>query len=312
MYMVYLVCVCHYWYFLNINFGVIIIKEESAMDIPQKYFKNDTFSRNITNNVMEGTLSCGFLRKCDYNYHPLKLKFNFYGGVLVLNGNGTYIDATGKQTPLTPGCYIQRMPEVEHITIADPSSNWLEFYICFGATVYNSLVNLGLLNNVPILNPGITPVIFNTCLHLAGCFKHYPEYKKSQLLLYTLDFAMTIFQLSKQGLVNSNSHQQMKKACELLCDKTNTYQSPHDIAAALGLSYETFRKKFHTTYNTSPTAFQLDYKINKSKTLLEDTDMSLNEIALIFGFADAFSYSKAFKKRCGISPYEYRKLQFMY
>lgn len=47
--------------------------------------------------------------------------------------------------------------------------------------------------------------------------------------------------------------------------------------------------------------------IEKAKTLLEDTALSVGEIALKLGFTDPLYFSRLFKKHCGISPKSYRE-----
>jgi two-component system response regulator YesN len=48
-------------------------------------------------------------------------------------------------------------------------------------------------------------------------------------------------------------------------------------------------------------------KINKSKELLETTNMKTNEIAAQVGFADHSYYSRVFRKEVGCNPKDYRK-----
>lgn len=48
-------------------------------------------------------------------------------------------------------------------------------------------------------------------------------------------------------------------------------------------------------------------RIWHAKNLLEQTDLTIQEISVSVGFVDAFYFSKAFKKLAGISPNQYRK-----
>lgn len=50
------------------------------------------------------------------------------------------------------------------------------------------------------------------------------------------------------------------------------------------------------------------FRINQGKKYLLETQKRIGEIGELCGFADAFCFSKAFKKQCGISPQEFRKL----
>lgn len=51
-----------------------------------------------------------------------------------------------------------------------------------------------------------------------------------------------------------------------------------------------------------------DLRTDEAQILLTETDHSLEEIASLVGFKDYFYFSKVFKKKCGYSPKEYRKI----
>src|SRR5699024_12883156 len=50
-----------------------------------------------------------------------------FRSLLLLSGEGTYIDKDGKSTRIYPGCFIQRIPYVRHSTITKEDGKWLEF-----------------------------------------------------------------------------------------------------------------------------------------------------------------------------------------
>lgn len=54
-------------------------------------------------------------------------------------------------------------------------------------------------------------------------------------------------------------------------------------------------------------SFLQEVRLEKSRVLLRDTRLSVQEIAVRIGFFDTAHYSHAFKERYGISPLEYRK-----
>lgn len=51
-----------------------------------------------------------------------------------------------------------------------------------------------------------------------------------------------------------------------------------------------------------------DLRTEEARDLLTKSDHSLEEIASLVGFKDYFYFSKVFKKSCGYSPKEYRKI----
>lgn len=65
-------------------------------------------------------------------------------------------------------------------------------------------------------------------------------------------------------------------------------------------------RNFKNKFNTTPSAYQLQLKINYGKHLLKDSD-DIVDIALKSGFYDQAHFTKEFKKAYGITPLQYRK-----
>ena len=84
--------------------------------------------------------------------------------------------------------------------------------------------------------------------------------------------------------------------------------SVDDLAAAAGLQRSRFAERFKAWSGRPPMAFLRRYRIDRAAELLDqETDRSLASIADACGFADAFSFSKAFKAELGMSPSAYRQ-----
>lgn len=277
------------------------------MRIPKSLYVNDTVHRSLTNDSVNGTLSCGFLVKPNSGYTERDLIFKNYGALILLDGSGTYSDAAGYQFTLNPGAYVQRLPGRPHTTIVNSTGNWLEFFVCFGKSTYETLLSLNLITDTPVIFPGTDPQILTKCIYLLECFKKLPDEQLPMLYTYAQNWVMDMYSSSKYNGLDYTGHENMKKACDLLYQMTPEFFTGAEIAEQIHMNYESFRKKFKFIYGISPLSYQLNYRINYAKSLLLDTTKSVNEIALICHFADAFAFSKAFKNRCKISPNDFRK-----
>lgn len=67
-----------------------------------------------------------------------------------------------------------------------------------------------------------------------------------------------------------------------------------------------FIRFFKNHLGMTPKAYIYERRLEKAKQLLNASDMTIGEIARATGFHDIFHFSKAFKKRLGIAPSEYR------
>lgn len=63
---------------------------------------------------------------------------------------------------------------------------------------------------------------------------------------------------------------------------------------------------FKNAYNKTPYDFYLEKKLEKSKTMLINTNLQIQEISRKLAFSDTHYYSRLFKKNYGISPQSYR------
>lgn len=276
------------------------------MEIPKKYFINDTVHRCL-NDGSNGNISCGFLHKPNANFTQRHLVRSEYGAFILLCGSGTYIDEAGNSTPIKPGCFVQRLPNIPHSTIVDSTGDWLEFFICFDAKTFNTLTGLNLLQDAPVIKSALSPLLLQKCILLIELFKKTPQDQISKLYIAALDFVFFIFSESKYLNSRASEQKLMAKACELLCTSEPYFLSPKQVADALHIGFESFRKKFKQHYQISPGAYQSNYRINYSKTLLLNTQKTISEVAYICQYSDAFSYSNAFKRQCGESPNHFRK-----
>lgn len=65
-------------------------------------------------------------------------------------------------------------------------------------------------------------------------------------------------------------------------------------------------KLFSKYIGQSPNNYLINYRLQKSKSLLKNTDISITEIALETGFCDSSYFTKLFRKHYGVTPTEYR------
>ena len=64
---------------------------------------------------------------------------------------------------------------------------------------------------------------------------------------------------------------------------------------------------FKEEFGISPISYQLNRRIEESCYLLQQTNMSLSEIAQVLGFSSSSYFSQLFRKAKNISPSDYRK-----
>lgn len=79
------------------------------------------------------------------------------------------------------------------------------------------------------------------------------------------------------------------------------------IADAAGISEREATRCFQSAIGQSPMEYLIQYRLNQSKKLLMESDLTITEISYLCGFTDSAYFGKAFRKEYGMTPSNYRR-----
>jgi len=79
-----------------------------------------------------------------------------------------------------------------------------------------------------------------------------------------------------------------------------------EIAAHVGLSERHLTRCFQQEVSVTPMTYLNRYRIRQAKTLLENGDMGITEIAMAVGFSSGGYFTRVFRQEMGISPRAYQ------
>lgn len=275
------------------------------MQVPEKYYCNKTTHRTLLQNADDpanNQISCGFLCKSNLQRVQRDVLFQNYGGLYVISGTGVYVDAvTGKAYPIQPGCVVQRMPGKRHHTLIDEGARWLEFYFCAGRAVFEMLVQLKLATDEPVFHAGESMEIFRKLLLYQALMERTGDADAPELLL---EFERLLYYLNTR-----RTAAQQADGVALLCETLRTHCKVGHCVEALvrecGLSYETLRKQFRAALGCSLSQYQIQMRMNESKTLLLNRQLSVKEVAAELGYYDVYAFCNQFKQQVGVYPKQF-------
>ncbi|WP_054023812.1 helix-turn-helix transcriptional regulator [Bacillus sp. FJAT-28004] len=81
----------------------------------------------------------------------------------------------------------------------------------------------------------------------------------------------------------------------------------NSVAAEFGLSAVQLTRKFKQTFSVNPCEYITTLRIHRIKSLLLESDYTLQEIAVQCGYDNGYYLSRIFSSRVGVSPSDYRK-----
>lgn len=80
-----------------------------------------------------------------------------------------------------------------------------------------------------------------------------------------------------------------------------------ELASRVGMSPRTFARRYVQRVGLTPAKMIEQFRIEAARRALEGTELSVKEIAAQYGFADEERMRRAFQRRLGVRPLEYRR-----
>ena len=116
-----------------------------------------------------------------------------------------------------------------------------------------------------------------------------------------------LIQREMHGVSNIREREKVEKLLNILHNAKAGEFDAEDIAKKLCMSLSTFRKFCLQNLKKTPGGVICDVRMSRARGLLHYSEMSISDIAEELGYADRFSFSKAFQSAVGISPAGFRR-----
>lgn len=234
---------------------------------------------------------------------------NYFALLYVINGEGWFRDHEGTIHALHPGVMMIRHPGKTHSMERKSGDNWLEFACAVPTSLYLALVKAGIIqSNRYCLNPGLSMELIDKAGNYVECFKHPGGI--SQVYSSFIALHSSFVEAARQredGDANPATDERIAKARKLLLDPAGGGDNLPELAARLGMGYESFRKRFKAETGFSPHQYRILHTLDKADAMLRQTDMLVKEIALSLGYTDTADFIRQYRKFRHTSPASHRK-----
>lgn len=107
------------------------------------------------------------------------------------------------------------------------------------------------------------------------------------------------------SLINAR-HPMVSRVVKIMEQTLQAPLSVAQLAASVGVSERSLLRRFRATLNASPLQYYRALRLDMARRLLDNSDLSVTEIALACGFDSRASFTRAFKKSFGVPPSGHR------
>ena len=248
--------------------------------------------------------------------HPSTHTFSWNNGrilrghqlIYISRGGGIFESEFMEPKEISEGTCLFLHAGVWHRYKPNTDSGWDEYWIGFNGTYANDLMQNDFFNvKYPFIYAGLSHELLNLFHKLIETIQTAQSgYQQisAGIMLQILEclYSRSLY----SGTTKSPTGRLIEKAKFLLQESLEKQIDLEQMARDLPMGYSSFRKEFKRITGEPPNQFLLTLRLNKARYLLENSTLTISEIAENTGFESVYYFSKLFKNKMGKSPKFYR------
>lgn len=221
--------------------------------------------------------------------------------MLVTGGTGGYRGVTG-DAPLGPGSLVLVRPGEPHWYGPSPGAVWDEAYCAVTGPAFDLAARRGALGRDRVVAPA-DPARLQSLLERVRLAP--PPTTTSAQDAEALDLLAALIGALAPADPETLTGGWLARSMHLLADEDDDVALT-EVAAAVGMAYETWRRRFRAQVGIAPARYRRDARVRSSASLLRMTSLSVTEIAHRAGFVDDRHLARHFVRAFGVTPGRYR------
>jgi AraC-like DNA-binding protein len=248
------------------------------------------------------TVVCGGCERMRPDYLVERASFPFLAVEFVAEGEGA-LTLVGRDYRLRPGTAFAYGPRAKHVIRNEPARPMLKYYVDFiGEAAARLLAKspLARWRAVQLSAPQEVADLFEL-LQREGASESRHGAQLCAALLPVL-----LMKISERAVpyaaAEPRALETYQRARRTIEQRFLTLRSAKEAAAACHLDPAYLSRLFQRFAHTTPWRFITKLKMNRAASLLMDERLLVKEAADAIGFADAFHFSRAFKRHYGLPP----------
>lgn len=160
--------------------------------------------------------------------------------------------------------------------------------------------------------PTATKVVLRQILDCSFDSSIKPIYLEGKVLEL---FAVHINEIIGGNLAKTNrakfsplDMESLYKAKEIIDENITSPPSISQLSRMVYLNEFKLKKGFKELFGNSIRSYVIDKRMEKARIILEEEKVTINEVAILVGYSDASHFAPKFKKKYGVNPNEFIKI----
>ena len=248
-------------------------------------------------------------RVCDNTHVVGPRVLDNYKIVFILSGKGYLIQDDNPKITLNTNDMFILFSNHRHHYWADPDDPWTITWVAFqGVDTPIFLNSLHLTLSDYVIRGALSDSIKRKMYKLIQCLSDKTDTFRFGAVA-TLFSVINKLRLNQKDLPDPYEHDEESLVSRVVSFIEQNYYMELDmnmICQYVHYSRSYLSRTFKSELNMTIQSFLRYTRINKSKSLLSETSLSIQEVAISVGINDALYFSKIFHKETGYSPREYR------
>jgi AraC-like DNA-binding protein len=220
--------------------------------------------------------------------------------VILLDGLGFYRDERGHSVELVPGDLTWVFPHLQHAYGPQPTKHWSEFFVVFDGPIFELWQTQNLFRDLaPVQHLDRKEVWLDRLMPICLSQARTPAGACAAIV----DLQAVLIDLIRlESKPDDHVSEWLERGARVLERGELPVGGFSQVAKDLGVSYETFRKRFRSRFGVSPQQYRIRHLMQRAAVLLTEERLSVKETAARVGFCDPYHFSRTFRKVTGRSP----------
>lgn len=291
------------------------IKLKDGFSGERAYVLPPAYVRELEENPRSAILhitDIGYYPNAAHHYRKRQQPIMQYVLIYCVNGRGWY-ELNGMRHEVTADSYFILPPGVAHSYGACEDNPWTIYWVHYKGTLASEFIAIpdepieiksGMESRIrdridifeEIMSTLDNGYSIGNLLYACSAFHHFLG------SLHHLD------QFSEAATNNGHSDM-VSLSIKYMKENIEKPLRLRDIAAHMGYSVSHYSALFAKATDQSPVSWLLQLKISKACSLLDFSDLKINQICHMVGIDDPYYFSRIFKKIMGVSPRTYRAVK---